>query len=319
MYDVVALGEALIDFSPAGKGKMGNPCFEMNPGGGPLNCLAAAGALGAECAFIGMVGQDMFGEFLKDRISGAGISLQGVRQTGKTHTTMAFVHIGRSGEREFSFLRNPGADLMLTSAEVDCGLLEDAGIFHFSSLSLTDEPARGAALYAAEYRKKSGKIISFDPNYRALLWKSREDAVRWMVEGMRYADIVKISDDEMAMIFGIEETAYETGADKIIGLGAKTVLVTCGSKGAFYKTQRESGFRTGYSVNAIDTTGCGDAFIGAFIYSLCRKKEWSMERRVDFANAAGALCATKMGGMPSMPSEAEVDKLINNNMNKVLK
>lgn len=310
MVDIVAIGEALIDFSPLGKGKMGNPAFEMNPGGAPANCLAAASALGGKCAFIGMVGKDMFGDFLINSLKRANISVEGVKQTDKANTTMAFVSVSDNGERNFSFLRNPGADILLNKNDVDLSLIDKAQVVHFGSLSLTDEPSRTATLNAIKYAKKQGKLISYDPNYRPLLWTNEDTAKKWMLEGMRLADIVKMSDEEMELLTGYYQTDYKKGAQQIIDMGKKYVFVTCGSKGSFYMTQNEYGFCNGYHVKAVDTTGCGDAFTGSLLYLICNKTKMSMREMVCFANGVGAVCATKMGGLPAMPSMGEVERLV---------
>lgn len=310
MWDIVAIGEALIDFSPLGKGKMGNPSFEMNPGGAPANCLAAASALGGNCALISMVGNDFLGDFLIDSIKKRNIHTCGIKRTDQARTTAAFVNIKENGEREFSFFRMPGADILLSEADVDMALIDEARFVHFGSLSLTNEPSRTATLNVINYAKRKGKKISYDPNYRPLLWESREIAVEWMKKGMDLADIVKISDEELEIIYGYGIPEIEQGAEEIFRQGKELVLVTCGNKGAIYKTQHESGFCQGYAVDAIDTTGCGDAFFGAMLYLICHEKNMSMTDKVDFANAAGALCATRMGGLPAMPSITEVRNLL---------
>lgn len=309
MFDVVAVGELLIDFTPCGRGEMGNPVFEMNPGGGPPNCLAAVSALGGAAAFIGKVGNDHFGDFLVRALGKAGIDAAGVTRTYQTHTTLAFVHLAENGERSFSFLRNPGADLLLTPEEIDTSLIDRASVFHFSSLSLTSEPARQAVLQAVSYAKQQGKHISYDPNYRPLLWKNEAEALEWMNRGLALADIVKLSEDELAFLK--KEDDIVRGAAMLREEGAGRVFVTMGSKGAYYHTnERESGFVPAFSVRAVDTTGCGDAFMGAILYQITRETGLSSAEQVRFANATAALCATQKGGLPAMPPGQSVEKLL---------
>ena len=312
MFDVVALGELLIDFAPAGVGKMGNPAFEMNPGGAPANCLAAITNLGGTGAYIGKVGKDFLGRFIVNELAQRGIDINGIREMHGIPTTMAFVSIAAGGERSFSFVRKPGADIMLTKDEISYDLIDNAKIFHFGSLSLTDEPVREATLMAVEYAIKKGKTVSYDPNYREPLWPDRETAIKYMSEGLRYADIVKMSEEEMELLTGIPQTDIQRGAKEIVKTGKKAVFITQGAKGAYYATQTGEGFVNGYKVNAVDTTGCGDAFTGAILYQMCHRPETSIAGMVKFANAAGALCATMFGGIPSMPNHSAIQGFLDN-------
>jgi fructokinase len=305
MFDVVALGEMLIDFTPAGSGPMGNPCYEMNPGGAPANCLAAVSAFGGRAAFIGKVGKDNFGEFVYEKLKGAGIDASGVIFTDAVHTTLAFVHLDANGERSFSFLRKPGADIMLEKEEVNLSLIDEAKIFHFGSLSFTDEPVRSATLHAVQYAKERGKIISYDPNYRRLLWSGVEEARRWMQKGLELADIVKMSEEEMSILTGLPEDEVEKGAKMVFETGKKAVFITLGKDGAYYLTPEGGGFVPGYPVDAVDTTGCGDAFTGAMLYLYCREPGMPIGDKARIACAAGSLCATKRGGLLAMPDYAK--------------
>ncbi|MHB1314489.1 MAG: carbohydrate kinase family protein [Christensenellales bacterium] len=308
MADVVALGELLIDFSPAGQGKMGNPVFEANPGGAPANCAAAVARLGGKSAYIGKVGKDFFGELILKALRQSGIDTSGVREIQGVPTTMAFVSIDGKGERNFSFVRKPGADIMLEQSEVSYELIDKAKIFHFGSVSLTDRPVREATLAAAKYAVGKGKLVSYDPNYREPLWPDKDAALQWMTEGLRYAHIVKMSEEEMSLLTGTPQTDVERGARKILESGKKAVYITLGRKGAYYATQKSAGFVEGYKVKAIDTTGCGDAFMGAILFQLCNHPESDDAQMVRFANAVGALCATKYGGIPAMPDLMEIWK-----------
>ena len=311
MYDVVALGEVLIDFSPAGTGPMGNPCFEMNPGGAPANCLAANTVLGGSTAFIGMVGNDFFGRFLKKYLQEHGIDVSGMSTHENVPTTIDFVSNREDGERDFAFFRNPGADFMISTEHIDERILTSAKIFHFGSLSLTHEPARSATYQVLERLKKKGIPISYDPNDREDLWESQDIACREMKRGLDYADIVKLSEQEMEMLTGCGTGEYARGASRVLEGGAGLVFITCGPGGAYYATREERGMVSGFPVHAVDTTGCGDAFIGAIHYQLCHCRERPLREMVRYANAAGALCATGHTGMPAMPDRERVEKFIN--------
>jgi fructokinase len=308
MFDVTAIGELLIDFTPAGKGSMGNPCFEMNPGGAPANCLAALNKLGGKTAFIGKVGQDLFGDFLYSVLEKEGIETRGISETDETNTTLAFVSLYENGEREFAFVRKPGADVLLRNEDIVASIIESSKIIHFGSLSMTHEPARSTVISAVENAKKMGKSISYDPNYRPLLWDSEANAIQWMKKGLQYADIVKMSDEEMTLITGVKD--IRQGAEALFKSGKKYVFITMGGEGAYYQCENGNGFVPPFKVDPVDTTGCGDAFTGALLYELCYEKDKNPYEMVLFANAVGALCATKKGGIPSMPAMGEVIKLM---------
>lgn len=307
MFDVVALGELLIDFTPSGKGDNGNPAFEMNPGGAPPNCLAALAKMGATTAFIGKVGKDKFGDFLISTLHGIGVDTLGLCRTTEAPTTLAFVHLGDRGERSFSFVRKPGADILLRKEDVDLSLIDRAKVFHFGSLSLTDQPARDTTCYLLEYAKSKGIKISYDPNYRAPLWGSEAEAITWMKKGIEYANIIKLSEEELAMLTDTED--IPKGAEALHAMGVETVFVTMGEKGAYYSDKSGSGYVPSFPVTAVDTTGCGDAFTGAALYMMLYEKK-TMHEIVRFANATGALCATKKGGITGMPDREAVLELM---------
>lgn len=312
MYDVVALGESLIDFTPDGHNDMGMRLFSRNPGGAPANVLAMYARLGGKTAFIGKVGDDGFGRFLRDTLAQAGIHTGGMRLTGACGTTLAFVQLDESGDRSFSFYRKPGADILLEAEEVDLALVESCGVFHFGSVSLTDEPCRSATLYGARRARAAGAVISYDPNYRPLLWDSEARAVAEMTAALDLADIVKVSEEEMVLLTG--RTDLEEGARALMAHGAALVLVTRGPEGAWFLARGGRGLVPAYPVHAVDTTGSGDAFLGALLWRLGGKSaadlgrisqgEW--EGHVAFANAAGGLTATKKGAIPALPSEEEI-------------
>jgi len=317
MFSVTGLGEILIDFTPAGLSPAGNVMFERNPGGGPANLLAAVARLGGKGAFIGKVGNDQFGEYLKNVLVENGIEASGLRFSKSVNTTLAFVHLDEKGERSFSFYRNPGADLMLDERDLDFKLIENSKILHFSSLSLSDEPARSATKSAIEYAKKHNKIISFDPNWRPPLWKSEAEAKKQMKYGVENTDILKISEVEMEFITG--ERDLDIGSKILYETGVKLVVVTLGSQGCYYRSKAGTGRLPAYKTKVVDTTGAGDAFLGGLLYNISKMdvrpdqltKE-QLEKIIDFSNAVGALCVTKRGGMPAMPSLQEVEACMKN-------
>ncbi len=310
MFDIVALGEYLIDFTPAGRGSMGNPAYEMNPGGGPPNCAAAVAALGGSAAIIGAVGDDLFGRFLKNMLQTCNIEGRGVQTVPEIHTTLAYVSLADNGEREFAFLRDPGADTQMSEDKLDFSLIDQCRNLHFSSLSLNRNPARAATLAALRYAKERGIQVSYDPNYRAPLWESRTRAIEELRGGLRWADVVKISEEEMELLLNVPAQDAAAGAKILLGMGIKTCYITYGAKGAYYATTQEQGFVEGFPVQAVDTTGCGDAFMGSSLYMQLRHPEISIAERVRFANAVGALCATKKGGMMAMPSLEQVQAFL---------
>ena len=317
MLDVVALGELLVDFTPMGYSVAGNEIFEANPGGAPANVLAALSNLGGKGAFIGKVGNDCFGYFLKKVLEDNHIDVSGLKFSNDANTTLAFVHLDSKGDRSFSFYRKPGADTTLKVEDLDFRIIDDAKIFHFGSISMTDEPARTATLTAVEHARKKGKIISYDPNWRPPLWQSDDLAREWMSAGLKYADILKLSEIELEFLTC--EKYIEKGSDMLFNMGIKLVAVTLGPKGCFYKCTAGSGFVNTFDTKVIDTTGAGDAFLGALLYRTSRletgleavnKKQ--IEDIIEFSNAAGALCTTKRGAIPAMPHMHDIESCIRN-------
>jgi fructokinase len=314
-FDVVALGELLIDFTPAGRSASGGALFEQNPGGAPANVLAALTRLGGRGAFIGKVGADQFGRFLKCVLEGQGVHTQGLRFTSGAGTTLAFVHLDAQGNRSFSFCRKPGADILLEAADVDLALLDHCRVFHFGSLSLTDEPSRTATMHAVRHARKLGKIISYDPNWRPPLWKDDAAAKEGMTAGLAFADILKIADAELEMLSG--EKDIGRAARSLLDRGIKIVLATLGPEGCYFQSRTGAGHVPAFPVKAVDTTGCGDAFLGGFLHRLCLSRQAPEEisaaeltDMIRFSNAVGALCATRKGAIPAMPSPAEVQALL---------
>lgn len=311
MYDITALGELLIDFTPCEISEAGMKIFEQNPGGAPANVLVAAGNFGAKTAFIGKVGKDMHGEFLKETLEKYNIETKGLIMDEKVFTTLAFVSLNEKGERTFSFARKPGADTCLTKEEVNLELIKKSKIFHFGSLSLTNNPSKEALLYALEKAKEMKKIISYDPNYRPLLWENRDIAVKEMRDVVKYADIIKVSDEETELLTGYKEP--EKAALKLIEQGISLVFITLGSEGSFLKTKDFQIRVKSKKCNVVDTTGAGDAFWGAILYKLSTRKNDVLQltekegaEYLEFANIAAGICVEKRGAIPAMPSLEDV-------------
>lgn len=234
-FDIVALGELLIDFIPCGKTDTGMDIFARNPGGAPGNVLVAASRLGLKTSFIGKVGNDIHGQYLKNVLNKEQVDIEGLSIDNDAFTTLAFVSLSETGERNFSFARKPGADTRLEIDDIPINMLEDCTIFHFGSLSLTDSPSKESTLYAVKMAKKLGKIISYDPNYRPPLWKSYEQAQKEMCSVIKYADLVKISEEEIEIITG--EASIEAAVDNLICQGVSCVVITLGKDGAFLKNK----------------------------------------------------------------------------------
>ena len=317
--DIVALGELLIDFTEAGRGKDGMKLFEQNPGGAPANLLTAASHMGCRTAFIGKVGADMHGVFLKETLKKEGIDTRAVVEDSDYFTTLAFVELDKNGERNFSFARKPGADTMLHKEELDKELLSNCKIFHFGSLSLTDEPSKGATLEAVAIAKKAGAIISYDPNYRASLWKSQHTAVTEMKAVIPLADIMKVSDEESLLLTG--KRNYEDAAEELLSMGIKFVAITLGSQGVLVARKDKVETIEAFRVKTVDTTGAGDSFWGGFLscvlpfYQSIEQIEWkSIKKCAITGNAVAALCVQKRGGIPSIPNKEAVVSFIKENI-----
>ena len=315
MYDVVALGELLIDFTPEGKSENGNMLFERNPGGAPANVLACLAKLGKRTSFIGKVGEDEFGCFLRQVLIDMGIAVDGLVMDPEVNTTLAFVHLQADGERSFSFYRNPGADTRLKPEEIKEEMF-DARIFHFGSLSLTDEPARSATITALKLAKDGKLLVSYDPNLRPHLWPNLDEAKTQILAVMDQADIVKISGEELEFLTGSQD--IEQGSTRLCQeYGLRMLLVTLGKEGCYYRLGDLSGYVPGFRVNTIDATGAGDAFLGGMLFQVLQRgkeiDQWTAEEMamsVRFANAIGALVTTRKGAIPAMPNLHEIEQLL---------
>jgi len=312
MIDVVALGELLIDFTMLSADGDGYPTMAAHPGGAPANFLAALAKFGKKTALIGKVGTDKFGRLLTDTLKSASIDTRGLIASDDVFTTLAFVTLDASGDREFSFARKPGADTCIRFEEIDLKLIDEARVFHFGTLSLTDEPARSATQQIVACAKERGKLITYDPNLRKPLWKDLETAKEQMLWGLAQADVVKISDEEVEFLFGMKP---EEGAAHLIRCyGVKLVFVTCGADGCYYSNGTVSGKVPGLSgIQVVDTTGAGDIFGGSAVYKLLETgkapemlSKAELDEIVTFACTAAGLSTTKHGGISSVPEMEDV-------------
>ena len=315
IYDVTALGELLIDFTENGTSAQGNPLLEANPGGAPCNVLAMLEKLGKKTAFIGKVGKDMFGEQLKTAVEEVGIDTRNLVMDEEVHTTLAFVHTYPDGDRDFSFYRNPGADMMLKKEEVDEDLIRGAKIFHFGTLSSTHEGVREATRYAIDVAKEAGCIVSFDPNLRSPLWKSLDEAKAEIEYGLSKCDILKISDNEVEFLFGT--TDYDEGARLIREkYQIPLVLITLGKDGSrAYYHGRKVEAAPFLQEHTIETTGAGDTFCASTLnyvldHGLKNLTDENLKELLTFANAAASLITTKKGARRVMPTKKEVETFI---------
>lgn len=319
-FDVVALGELLIDFTENGASAQGNTLFEACPGGAPCNMLAMLRKLGKECAFIGKVGNDMFGRLLRQVILDAGIQADTLILDDEIPTTLAFVKTLPDGDREFSFYRKPGADMMLTEAELPLDLIQNAKIFHFGTLSMTHPGIRAATIRAVEYAKENGALISFDPNLRPPLWDNLELAREQIAWGLARCDILKIADNELEFMTG--EQAYEKGAAILRRQypNIQVLNVTAGAHGSFsFYADQEPMYVPGFTLGGtIETTGAGDTFCASVLSFLLENGITGLtpEQRKDmlrFANAAAYIVTTRKGAIRAMPEREEVEQLLKEN------
>lgn len=315
MYDVVALGELLIDFTENGVSTQGNPLLEANPGGAPCNVLAMLNKLGKKTAFIGKVGQDSFGRMLAEAVKDSGTDIKNLVMDEKVPTTLAFVHTKPDGDRDFSFYRNPGADMMLRKEEIMEEVIREGKIFHFGTLSSTHEGVREATRYAIDVAKDNGLLISFDPNLREPLWSSLEDARKEIEYGLSKCDILKISDNELEFMTGT--TDYTKGVEILRkSYEIPMIFVTLGKEGsrAYYKDMVVEA-KPFIQENTIETTGAGDTFEGCALnyileHGLEELSEDNLKELLVFANAGASIITTRKGALKVMPKVDEIRKLI---------
>lgn len=313
MAKLVSIGEILIDLTQVGVTELGIPQFVANPGGAPANAAVAAAKLGADAGFIGCVGRDAFGAFLRSTLVSQGVDTAGLVETDQAPTTLAVVSVDSTGERSFHFYRKPGADICLEEAMLDKSLLDSAKILHFGSVSLTADPSRAATMAAVRYAKVRGALITYDPNYRANLWQDEETAVEAMRRPLPLVDVLKISDEETALLSGFSDP--EEAAEALEAQGIPLVLVTLGADGVLYRFRGKTGRVPGFATKVADTNGAGDTFFGAVLSALTEKslvelEEEEMREILKLANCAASITTNRPGAIPAMPTLQEVmDKL----------
>ena len=310
MTDITAVGEILIDLTQSGLNELGIPVFAANPGGAPANLAVAAARLGASSAFIGKVGTDSFGTFLRNTLLENKVDVSGMLVDAESRTTLAVVALDKTGERTFSFYRDPSADVNLRADEIPEEQLKNTKFLHFGSVSLTTDPARSATLHAAGTAKKHGAYISYDPNYRASLWNDEQSAIEMMKRPLPMVDVLKVSDEELPLLTGTQD--LEKGSEMLAQLGIRLVLVTLGANGAYYRFAGHTGHVPGVKVKVGDTNGAGDTFFGAALAQLSRFEKLEdvsveeLERIVAVSNKAAAITTSRHGAIPAMPSYEEV-------------
>jgi len=308
---ITTIGEILIDLTQTHIDENGIAHFAANPGGAPANVAVAAKKLGAETAFIGCVGNDLYGNMLRDTLVQHGVNTDGLQVTDRANTTLAIVMVDDRGERSFSFYRKPGADTQIDAARAARDA-EKAGILHFGSVSLTDPACREAVTAAVRAAKKTGALISYDPNYRASLWESEEEAVRQMRAVLPLCDLVKISDEETGLMCGVKDPA--AALEKLAALGVRLAVVTLGAHGAMWRCGDLTGTVPGFSVKVADTNGAGDTFFGAFLSRIAARggiaglTAEEISGFVRFANRAASLTTSRPGAIPAMPSLREMEE-----------
>lgn len=315
-YDVAAFGELLIDFTQNGKSEQGNLLFEANPGGAPANVLAMLCKLGRSCAFLGKVGADSFGDILENTLRSVGIDSRGLRRDKEVHTTLAVVHTFENGDRDFSFYRKPGADINITAGELDEEVIRSSRIFHFGTLSLTDEPAYTATHSAVRLAKESGAILSFDPNLRPPLWSSEEAAKEQIAWGLGQCDVLKISDNEVEFMCGT--TDFDRGAAMLRERypNIRLLNITAGAEGSYSYYGGLRAFEPGCKLGGvIETTGAGDTFCASVLnyvldHGLDGLTEPQLHEMLRFANAAAYLVTTRRGAIRSMPEPEEIEAVL---------
>ncbi|CAI9767638.1 unnamed protein product [Fraxinus pennsylvanica] len=315
---VICFGEMLIDFVPTvgGVSLAEAPAFKKAPGGAPANVAVCIAKLGGSSAFIGKVGEDEFGRMLADILKENKVNNSGVRFDPYARTALAFVTLRADGEREFMFFRNPSADMLLHESELDIDLIKTASIFHYGSISLIEEPCRSAHLAAMAIAKKSGSILSYDPNLRLPLWPSEEAARKEIMSIWNQADVIKISEEEITFLTeGDDPNDDDVVLKKLFHPNLRLLLVSEGKAGCRYYTKQFKGRVQGIKVKPVDTTGAGDAFVGGILYCLASdmnlyQDEKRLREAIFFANACGAITVTANGAIPALPTKQAVQQMI---------
>lgn len=316
---IYSLGEVLVDFTPLTKEGQERPIYQQNPGGAPANVAVMAARLGAKCEMIGKVGEDLFGDFLIKELASQGVGTDFLSQTSEAMTSLAFVKIDSTGEREFAFYRSPGADSLLEKKDTEEVPFDAESILHFGTISLLEEPSRGATLASIERATAAQSIISFDPNIRLNLWPSEESVKERILEVLPFVDILKVSEQELAML--APELEMQQACHGLVErFGLSILLVTQGDKGASYYQAGKVTTIEGFATTVVDTTGAGDAFWGTVLAGLSTAiqgkldlKEVHLSRIVRLANAAGSLTVEKLGGIPALPTDDEIHEVVKDN------
>ncbi len=308
---ITTIGEILIDLTQTHIDGNGIPHFAANPGGAPANVAVAAAKLGAETAFVGCVGDDLYGHMLRDTLIRCGVCAEGLQVTDRANTTLAIVMVDPAGERSFSFYRKPGADTLIDAVRAVKDT-EKTGILHFGSVSLTDPFCRDAVVTTVQSAKKAGALITYDPNYRASLWEHEDAAILQMRAVLPLCDIVKISDEETRLLCGVREP--EAALEKLMSLGIRLAIVTLGAQGAMWRCGDLTGMVSGFSVKVADTNGAGDTFFGAFLSRIAARggteglTAEEINGFIRFANKAASLTTSRPGAIPAMPTLQEVEE-----------
>lgn len=313
MFDILTIGEMLIDLTQTGVSDQGIPVYTAFPGGAPANVAVAAAKLGAKTSFIGKVGNDAFGKLLVDTVKQNGVNADNMIITDKANTTLAVVSLQESGERDFAFYRKGFADTLLSESEISDDTLKNTHILHFGSVSMTEDPSRTATFNAALRAKNRGATVTYDPNYRASLWDDLDDALTQMKMPLSIVDILKISDEELPLLADTDDPEKGTAylADTY---GIPLILLTLGAKGAYYRFGDHTGLCEGVKVKVADTNGAGDTFFGAFLSGMARLgkykpfelSEQEVRELVIFANKAASITTSRSGAIPAMPTLSEV-------------
>lgn len=316
MPKALCIGELLIDFvSTTPDVTLAEaPGFVKAPGGAPANVAVGLAKLGMDAGFIGKVGADAFGDFLREVLQANSVDTTYLIAGDTSRTTLAFVATRSDGMKDITFYRHPGADIQLTADEIDIGYVQSAELFHYGSVSLSHSPSREATLHAIRSAKAGGARLSYDPNLRLMLWDDADNAKRWIWEVMPYADVVKISEEEWEFVTG--DADLEQGIERILELGVQLLVVTLGERGCYYTNGYDAGFVDGCIVNVVDTLGAGDAFVAAMLSQLMQHQDLTSLEKIQldaimrYANAAGALATQKVGVIPSLPTPSEIESFL---------
>jgi len=316
MVDVICLGEALIDiFAPLGVGLKEAEVFKRAPGGAPANVAAALAKLGVSVGFIGKVGEDPFGHLLAESLAGVGVEISLMRFEPEARTTLAWVAQPDVNRSEFIFYRHPGADMLLCVDEIEADYVSAAKIFHYGSISLIADPSRTATFHALTLAKEAGALISYDPNWRPFLWRGPDHAQQGILEGLAYADLVKVNETELEFITGHAD--FDAGSRWLLSQGVRLVVVTRGAEGSYFNDGRARGFVSAFRVETVDATGCGDGFVAGLLAGLLERgcnleglTGADLRAVLRFANAVGALTATRKGVIPALPTREAVEAFL---------